>query len=91
MGVDEKRTERFQGRVESQAVAAACEYAKEPVSTLLCSSPVVTMNVGPARGKERRVRPRETVLSRRAGREGRTPRADCDISRHQVSRTERNK
>ena len=36
MGVTQERTERFQGRVESQAVAGAHESVKEPVSTMLC-------------------------------------------------------
>lgn len=32
-----KRTERFQGRAESQAVAGAHKYVKKSVSTMLCS------------------------------------------------------
>lgn len=37
MGVNQKRTERFQGKVDSQAVAGAHKSVKESVSTMLCS------------------------------------------------------
>lgn len=57
MGVNQKRKERFQGRVENQAGARAHKYVKESVSTMLCSRTQLLMekvNMGPAleKGKE---------------------------------------
>lgn len=51
MGVTQERTERFQGRVESQAMAGAHEPVKEPVSTMLRSRAQQLrgkVNMGPA-------------------------------------------
>lgn len=53
MGVNQKRKERFQGRVENQAGARAHKYVKESVSTMLCRTQLLMekVNVGPALGK----------------------------------------
>lgn len=56
MGVNQKRKERFQGRVENQAGARAHKYVKQSVSTMLCSRTQLLMekvNMGPALGKGR--------------------------------------
>lgn len=57
MGVTQRETDRFQGRVESQAVAGAHKPVTERISTMPCSRTQQLpgqVNVGPAGGKDRK-------------------------------------
>ena len=98
MGVTQEGTERFQGRVESQAVAGAHKPVTEPISTKLRSRTQQLpgqVNMGLAGGQDRKLWQQERDLRApgqvwpcRTGRQGNDtaqgPRGR-EISRDQVS------